>query len=108
MKKHVVFSSILLFSFAILSIFPFVWMLISATNRSVDITKGRMWFGSALFENIEKLFASVDVWTAFGNSLAIALVGTVLALLISSCAGYGFEIFQSKGKSVLFSFCCSP
>ncbi len=33
----------------------------------------------------------------------IALVTTVFALLISSMAGYGFEIYQSKRKDLIFN-----
>lgn len=36
---------------ALLSLFPFVWMVISATNVSNEISKGRMSFGPALMEN---------------------------------------------------------
>ena len=39
---------------ALLSLFPFVWMVISATNVSNEISKGRMSFGPALMENYAK------------------------------------------------------
>ena len=54
---------------AFLSIFPFIWMLIGATNTSTDITKGKLSFGSELMNNINKLLEVVDVPTVFFNSL---------------------------------------
>jgi lactose/L-arabinose transport system permease protein len=59
--------------------------------------------GSELFVNIKKLFASVDIVTALVNSGIIALVTTFLALIIASLAGYGFEMFKSKKKDVVFN-----
>src|SRR5699024_4450964 len=38
---------------------------------------------------------------AMGSSFAIAVGTTVLALFICSIAGYGFEVYHSKGKDVL-------
>ncbi|UOQ87254.1 carbohydrate ABC transporter permease [Gracilibacillus salinarum] len=88
---------------AFVSIFPFLWMLVSMTNQSVDITKGRLLPGSALVENVQKLLDQTQIGTAIWNSLIIAVITTVLTLLIGSMAGYGFEIYRSKGKDIIFS-----
>jgi ABC-type glycerol-3-phosphate transport system permease component len=40
---------------ALLSLFPFVWMMIGATNTNRDVTKGKITFGSAFFDNYAKL-----------------------------------------------------
>ena len=34
------FTYLFLIIAALISIFPFIWMIISATNKSVDVTKG--------------------------------------------------------------------
>lgn len=88
---------------AFLSIFPFFWMLVGTTNTAADIIKGKVSFGSALFENISNLFAQVDMLRVFGNSAFLAVVGTILTLAVSSLAGYAFEMFQSKMRERLFS-----
>ncbi len=88
---------------AIVSIFPFLWMIISSTNRSVDVTQGRLLPGSYLFENLEKVFTTIDLVPALLNSAQISITTTLLAMLIASLAGYGFEIFRSKAKDVVFS-----
>ncbi|WP_342437297.1 carbohydrate ABC transporter permease [Paenibacillus sp. FSL L8-0436] len=88
---------------ALVSIFPFLWMIISATNLSVDVTQGRMLPGSHLIENIKNLTDSINLVPALWNTLKISVTTTILALLISSLAGYGFEIYRSKAKDIVFN-----
>ena len=85
-----------------LSLFPFYWMLVGTTNNSADITKGNMTFGGELMNNVRELLENTTIVQGFFNSLYIALIGTVLTLILSSMAGYGFEIYRSKGKDRLF------
>src|SRR5690606_18785026 len=37
------------------------------------------------------------------NSFFIAIIATVLCLIVSALAGYGFEVYQSKGKDIVFT-----
>ncbi|MEO8529849.1 MAG: carbohydrate ABC transporter permease [Deltaproteobacteria bacterium] len=88
---------------AFISIFPFYWMVVGTTNTSADIIKGKSGFGSALFTNIGAFFEQVDVAQVFWNSAYIAIVGTVLTLVVSSLAGYGFEILRNKTRERIFA-----
>jgi lactose/L-arabinose transport system permease protein len=87
---------------AFVSIFPFYWMVVGSTNTSPDIAHGKITPGGYLFENIAAFFATVDVPRMFWNSAFIALVGTALTLIVSSLAGYGFEVFKSRFRERLF------
>lgn len=87
---------------SLVSIFPFLWMVISATNLSKDITMGKLSFGSALMTNIQNAFEHADLWQAFFNSAFLAVTITVLSLLICSLAGYAFVIYPSRGKEIVF------
>lgn len=87
---------------SIISLFPFAWMIIGMTNTSSDIVKGRFSFGSEFANNVSKLFETTKIGTAFTNSLIIAIIGTILTLVLCSMAGYGFEIYRTKGKDRLF------
>jgi lactose/L-arabinose transport system permease protein len=98
-----VFTYVFLGIATLISVFPFLWMLISATNKSVDVTKGRLLPGKYLFENLSKLIETTDLWTALWNSARISVLTTVLAIIIASLAGYGFEMFRSKAKDVVFN-----
>ncbi|MCZ8518444.1 MULTISPECIES: carbohydrate ABC transporter permease [Paenibacillus] len=88
---------------ALVSIFPFLWMVISSTNRSVDVTKGVLMPGSYFMANLRKLLDSTELIHALGNSAKLSLSTTFLALLIASLAGYGFEIFRSKARDIVFT-----
>src|SRR5438445_3197048 len=81
---------------AFVSVFPFYWMIVGATNKSADVVTGRASFGDNLVNNVTTFFSTVDVPRVFWNSAVIAVVGTVLTLIVSSLAGYGFEIFRSR------------
>ncbi len=88
-----------------ISVFPFIWMVIATTNKSVEITKGTLIPGTYFFENLKSLLASdLQYMTAFKNSLKIAVIITVLAMLISSLAGYAFEVYKTKGRDKIFKF----
>ncbi|GGG61472.1 carbohydrate ABC transporter permease [Paenibacillus radicis (ex Gao et al. 2016)] len=88
---------------AVVSIFPFLWMISSATNKSVDVTKGKLMPGAFLGENLKKVLDTIDIGPALWNSAKISVTTTIIALLIASLAGYGFEIFRSKAKDRIFS-----
>jgi lactose/L-arabinose transport system permease protein len=88
---------------SLISIFPFYWMAVSATNSSVDIIKGKLFFGTFLFENIQVLLKTVHLGRAFYNSLRNAVTGTLASLAICSMAGYGFQIYRDKGKDNLMN-----
>jgi lactose/L-arabinose transport system permease protein len=92
----------LLWLAAVISVFPFYWMLVGATNTANDITGGKSTFGDQLFVNIAKFFELVDVPRVFFNSLFVAVVGTGLTLIVCSLAGYGFEMFKSRTRDRIF------
>ena len=88
---------------ALLSVGPLYFMVVSATNTSQDVLGSRMIPGGNLVQNFTDLLGAADLWSAMLNSALIAVGTTVLALLVSSIAGYGFEIYHSKGKDRLMA-----
>lgn len=102
-KLRRIFIYVFLSLASLVSIFPFIWMVVSMTNASVDVTKGRLLPGTHLIENIKTLFGTVDIVPALVNSTIIAVITTVLTLLIASLAGYGFEIYRSRAKDWVFN-----
>lgn len=93
---------ILLTIASIISVFPLAWMVIAATNKSVDVIAGKLTFGTNLLENYRNLTAQQPLWGSFLNSCKYALLVTVFALIISSMAGYAFEIFRDRGKNIVY------
>lgn len=88
---------------AFLSLFPFLWMLVSATNTSIDILGGRVLPGNALATNIANFLGQVDVPRVLWNSVKVAGLATVLTIAVSSLAGYGFEVFRSRTRERVYA-----
>lgn len=87
---------------AFISIFPFLWLMIGATNTSADILKGKVSLGESLVANFNKLITQVDLPQLFWNSTKIAIIATLLTLVVASLAGYGFEMFRSRWTERVF------
>ena len=103
-KFNLIIKYLFLSVASLVSIFPFFWMIISATNKSVDVTRGKLSPGSNFMENLNNLLKpDLGFVTSLGNSAKIAIITTILALLVSSIAGYGFEIFRTKARDRLFT-----
>lgn len=100
-KKFFAYTFLIIVSF--ISVFPLYWMMVAATNRSVDVTRGTLMFGTALFDNAKKLLGSQNVSTALFNSFKYSVIMTFISLLICSIAGYGFEVFHDKAKDRVMS-----
>ena len=102
-QRRLIPTYIFLIIVAFLSVFPFYWMISAATNNTFDVANGKITIGGELMTNFNNLLANYDLWRAMGNSFLYAVVQTVLAILICSLAGFGFELYHDKWKDLLFS-----
>lgn len=102
-NKNNIFIYIFLLMMSIVFVFPFYFMIISATNASVDVTSGSLLPGKELLNNLKNVFEQTDMVTALKNSAIIAVSQTVLSLIISSIAGYAFEVYRSKWTDIVFN-----
>lgn len=88
---------------AIVSIFPFLWIIIGTTNASKDITMGKMTLGNQLVTNFNNLIQVGNVWLCLANTAILALIITTASILVCSLAGYGFVVFRGKVKDKFFA-----
>ncbi|RFB14948.1 carbohydrate ABC transporter permease [Bacillus sp. HNG] len=90
---------------AIISLFPFYWALIGATNDSGKMFSKppKLLPGDKLIENIVNLNDSIGIGRVMFNSLFVSGVYTILALLICTMAAYAFAKFHFKGRNIIFS-----
>ena len=102
-KRMNVLMYIVLSIVSLISVFPLYWMLISASNKSVDVSRGTLLPGTALIDNWKSLLSQSPIGTAMINSFKYAIILTFFALVICSLAGYGFEIYHDKGKDAVMS-----
>ena len=97
-KGKRIFQYVFLTLVSFISVFPLYWMFSAATNKSVDVIRGRLVPGMALLDNWQGLVAAQNVGGAMVNSFKYAFILTLISLFVCSLAGYGFEIFYDKGK----------
>ncbi|MER7402782.1 carbohydrate ABC transporter permease [Streptomyces sp. NPDC000070] len=89
----------------LVSVFPFVWTIVMATNTTQDIYKSppKLTFGSQLLENVRHVLDTIDFFGSMLNTLVVATVTTVLVLFVDSLAAFAFAKFDFPGRKVLFA-----
>ncbi len=100
-KRFLMYLFLCIVSF--ISVFPLYWMVSAATNKGADVVSGRLIPGTNFLENWRNLMASQNVGGAFVNSFKYAAILTIISLVVSSLAGYGFEIYHDKAKDTVMS-----
>ena len=102
-QRRLIPTYIFLSIVSLISVFPFYWMIMAATNNYVDVSKGKLTFGTYAAENFRNLISQQPLGLAMKNSFIYAISVTVICLFICSLAGYGFEVYHDKWKDKLFS-----
>ncbi|WP_419577138.1 carbohydrate ABC transporter permease [Roseburia hominis] len=102
-QRRLIPTYIFLTIVSLISVFPLYWMITAATNTSVDVARGKITFGTYAIENFQNLIGKQNLWGALGNSFLYATVQTLVALLVCSLAGYGFELYHDRNKDRVFS-----
>ena len=102
-QRRLIPTYIFLAIVSLISVLPFYWMIMAATNNYVDVSKGKLTFGTYAAENFRNLISQQPLGLAMKNSFIYAISVTVICLFICSLAGYGFEIYHDKWKDRLFS-----
>ena len=97
---------ILLIAGALVSIFPFYWMFVIATNDrgAVFHIPPLLTVGDQFFNNFERVLEKSDFFRALGNSLFVSSMVTISVVFFCTLAGYAFAKYEFPFKRVLF-FC---
>lgn len=88
---------------AVVSLVPFAWIVIAATHPTSQIFSRPPNFlpGAHLWTNLTNLQASTGFARVVFNSLFIATVFAVLAVVVCSMAGYGLAKHRFQGRGVV-------
>jgi cellobiose transport system permease protein len=89
----------------VISIFPFYWMIVMATNNTSDIYQypPKVAFGDELMTNLGHVFERINFFAAMGNTIVVASCVTLLVLFLDSLAAFTFAKFTFPGRRVLFA-----
>lgn len=94
--------------YSIFSLLPFVWMLSAALKPKGEVLKIPIqWIPSSFqWDNFrvamfEPRFGNFRMWDYMLNSIGVALITTLLAILLSIFVGYGFAKFRFRGRNLM-------
>jgi multiple sugar transport system permease protein len=90
---------------ALLLVAPFWFTFVFATHTRTEIFNSPppVWFGTALFSNIDLLQERLPFWRNLAMSVYVALATTALNLLLCALAGYAFAVYEFRFKRALFA-----
>ncbi|EUJ31472.1 carbohydrate ABC transporter permease [Listeria cornellensis] len=94
----------LLAIFMVISIFPFYWMLIGATNHSSKMFSKPITLlpGKEFITNLVNLNDNIGIYRVLFNSLLVSGAYVLLALAISTAAAYVLAKFRFRGANLIF------
>ncbi|MBP1915825.1 carbohydrate ABC transporter permease [Lederbergia galactosidilytica] len=104
----IIFNLILLIM-AVITIIPFIWMLISSFAPNSEIVKigGSFWPGQFTLDNYVGIQEKFNFMRMFGNSLFIAIATTLIIIYTSALLGFVFAKFKFRGNTFLFTIVLS-
>jgi multiple sugar transport system permease protein len=87
----------------VFALFPVFWLAMLSLKEPSTISDGRLIPAKFSFENYKSIF-NQDVFTrALVNSIGIALISTVLAVVLASMAAYAIARLDFPGKRLLLA-----
>lgn len=104
----VIYAVLALFTF--ITLYPFIYTLAGSLNHAQDLEFGPVWFipRKFTFASYIVILADVRLYWALLNTVASTILGTILALLVTSGAAYAFASRYLKGRKVLWVYNLIP
>jgi lactose/L-arabinose transport system permease protein len=93
----------LLVAGAVISVFPFFWMVIGTTLNPNDVVRGVLEPGNEFALNWQKVNKTYAVLSFLANSVIIAVATVVLGVAVNALAAFGFEKYKSKARDRIFN-----
>jgi len=89
----------------LVSLFPLYWMVVAGTRPSSDIYSAppALTPGSALLANLSRLFDGTTFASNMAVSVAVAVLYTVFAGLVSAMAGFALAKYTFRGRQALLT-----
>jgi multiple sugar transport system permease protein len=97
--------------FALLYLFPYVWMTAMSFKPDGEIFSGKVFPENPTLEQYQRLFygyqfgdttLTIPYGTYYKNTVFVTVISMVLVLFFDALAAYGFAKFNFRGKKLLF------
>ncbi len=107
-KKKIKISSIIIYAilifWALLTIFPFVWVVINSFKPSDEVLRSSFSLPQEFtMMNYENAFGKLSVLNAYKNSFIISGCVTLGVMVLSALMSFGITRYRFKGKEVIRS-----
>lgn len=85
-------------------LYPFAWMLSSSVKYSWEVFSAPMrWIPKTfVFKNYPEVFKQLPFWTYIYNTFKLSIIITIIQIITSSFAAYGFAKLKFPGRNLLF------
>jgi len=102
-KAYRAIGSVIMVLIAIISLFPFIWALISSFKTNQQILSSAFSMPTALdFSGYSVAIKIANIPNRFMNSIIISTISTAVSVILYAMSSYAFARFNFKGKSALF------
>lgn len=106
-KSATAFLIIFFIIVAAITLLPLALLAVSSLRPGTELMRNGLNFNidwsNVSLDEYRMLFSGQNAYfTWYKNSLVITVVQVALALFFSACVGYGFAMYEFKGKSILF------
>lgn len=97
------FCHVYLILLSILAAFPLIWIILCSVKTSGELTSNptRFFPKNLTFDNFIHVIQDLKFASNIGNSVSIALITTLIAIVISSMAAYGIVRFFPRFGSLM-------
>lgn len=85
------------------AVIPVIWIVSLSLKRSSDLNDNRFLPHRISLENYTAIFHDIQFPAALGNSLGIALIATVLAVILATFASYAIVRLRFPGKNIILA-----
>lgn len=101
----------LLLLFALLYLFPYIWMTAMSFKADAEVFSGKLFPEHPTLEQYQRLFygyqykdtvLTIPYGTYYKNTVIVTVTSLVLVLFFDALAAYAFAKFNFRGKKVLF------
>jgi len=96
---------IVLVLLAILTLFPFWWIIRSSLMSDPEIGTMALLPANWLFSNYAEALRDFEYWLYLRNTLTIAIPAVIMGTSTAVLCGYSFARLRWRGRRIMFGFC---
>ncbi|MGO1383303.1 MAG: carbohydrate ABC transporter permease [Arachnia sp.] len=103
-RVRLIIAHVMIYVAALLFMLPLIYAFFSSLkpNGEIFAMPPRLIGSELRWSNYAEVFKFGPFWTYIGNSLFIAVAGTLVVIVVSTTAGYAFGRLRWKGRDLVF------